>query len=405
MSQFNAEKHIEDISKISDLLLKILGDTAKVFLKSKNEYGEVIDLAQEAINLRYGKPSSLLKYTDYKIEDDVPMYYEREGKFKLLPPKAECRPAETPNELNLVFLDKKQTLEIPQYLKEHLSQEDIAHLKDAGHLNRIIYVDQNGVAKPKYLSVDKDLNIIATMSIDRFKLKDEVMGVTLSQEEKTAILDGKSVLLTGLVNPKQPNAPFDAIVTIDASKLELSFQKPTGIPKLLAGKELSDEQINRLEKGETLMLTDLYSKNKDKYYDAYIKLDKEKDSLEIVPYTTPKTILGVSLTQAQIQYLRTGEELYIQGMTSKKGEVFDANIQLSKEKGIAFNKPSTNISSQEIQQKTVINLKDKSYYQLSHRFRQTPSIHLTANSNVLKNPLNASPTEEKKEIKQKKMGV
>jgi hypothetical protein len=399
MSQFNAEKHIEDISKISDLLLKILGDTVKIFNRTKNEYSEAFDLAQEAINLRYGKPSSLLKYTDYKVVDDATMYYEREGKFKLLPPKSE-----TPNELNLVFLDKKQTLEIPQYLKDYLSQDDIAHLKDTGHLNRIIYVDQAGVAKPKYLSVDKDLNIIATMSIDRFKLKDEVMGVTLTQEEKMAILDGKSVLLQGLVNPKQPNTPFDAIVTIDASKLELSFQKPTGIPKLLAGKELSEKQISSLEKGETLMLTDLYAKNKDKHYDAYVKLDKEKDSLEIIPYTVPKTILGVSLTQAQTQYLRTGGELFIQGMTSKKGEVFDANIQLSKEKGIAFSKPSTSIDSQEVEHKEVVNLQDKSYYQLSYRFRATPSIHLTANSKVLTNALTNAPSEEKNETKQKKIG-
>lgn len=399
MSQFNAEKHLDDISKISELLLKILGDTVRVINKSKNEYSEVINLAKEAANLRYGKPSSLLKYTDCKVVDDVPMYYEREGKFKLLPPKSE-----TPNELNLVFLDKKPTLEIPQYLKEYLSQEDIAHLKDAGHLNRIIYVDQNGVAKPKYLSVDKDLNSISTMSIERFKLKDEIMGVTLSKEEKAAILDGKSVLLTGLVNPKQPNKPFDAIVTIDASKLELSFQKPTGIPRLLAGKELSDEQMSSLEKGETLMLTDLYSKNKDKYYDAYLKLDKEKDSLEIIPFTVPKTILGVNLTQAQIQFLRMGGELPIQGMTNKKGEVFDANIQLSKEKGIAFSNSSKSISHQEVEQKAVINLQDKSYYDLSHRFKPTPSIQLTGNSNVLKNPLNTSPSEEKKEIKQKKVG-
>ena len=163
MSQFNAEKHIDDVSKISELLLKLLGDTAKLITNSSSY---VIDLAKEATKLRYGKPSSLLEFTDSKIVDDVPFYYQREGKFKILPPKAE-----SPNELNLVFLDKKQTLEIPQYLKEHLSPEDIAHLKDAGHLNRIIYVDQNGVAKPKYLSVDKDLNIMATMSIERFKLK------------------------------------------------------------------------------------------------------------------------------------------------------------------------------------------------------------------------------------------
>ncbi len=395
MSQFNAEKHVEDISKITDALLAILGNTGKLIYK---EYKETVDLAKEAAKLRYGKPSSMLKYSDYQLVDDVPLYHEREGKFKLLPPKAE-----SPNDLNLVFLEKKQTLEIPQYLKEYLSAEDVAHLKDTGHLNRIIYVDQDGVAKPKYLSVDKDLNLICTMSIERFKLKDEVMGVKLSPEEKAAILDGKSVLLTGLVNPKSPEKPLDAIVTIDASKLELSFQKPRGIPRLLAGKELSDEQMSRLEKGETLMLTDLYSKNKDKYYDAYVKLDQEKDSLELIPYTVPKTILGLALTQEQILKLRIGEELHLQGMTSKKGEVFDTNIQLSKDKGLVFKKPSKEITSNEVEQKTIINPLDKSYYQLSHRFRATPSIKLNTSSPVMNGSASLGQNEEKKEVKSKKM--
>ncbi|MFY7890876.1 MAG: hypothetical protein ACOVOW_18295, partial [Spirosomataceae bacterium] len=70
MSQFNAEKHVEDISKITDALLAILGNTGKLIYK---EYKETVDLAKEAAKLRYGKPSSMLKYSDYQLVDDIPV--------------------------------------------------------------------------------------------------------------------------------------------------------------------------------------------------------------------------------------------------------------------------------------------------------------------------------------------
>jgi hypothetical protein len=206
MSQFNAEKHLEDVSKIADQLLKLLGETGRLLArKSSNEN---INYQSEAERLVKGKSSSLLGYTDYTLLDE-PIY--REGKFKLLPSS------------ELSFIEKKQVLTIPQKLEGHLSEEDVSLLKDTGHLNRIIYVHQNGVAKAHYLSLDQDLNEMALLPVNSFKLQQEVMGVKLSKEQRDSLLSGETVLLKGLINPKQPEQPFDSLVTIDATKGGLSF--------------------------------------------------------------------------------------------------------------------------------------------------------------------------------------
>jgi hypothetical protein len=42
MSQFNAEKHLEDVSKIADQLLKLLGETGRLLArKSSNEISTI----------------------------------------------------------------------------------------------------------------------------------------------------------------------------------------------------------------------------------------------------------------------------------------------------------------------------------------------------------------------------
>jgi hypothetical protein len=328
-----------------------------------------------------GQSSSLLGYTDYTLLDE-PVY--REGKFKLLPS----------NELS--FMEKKQVLTIPQKLEGHLSEEDVSLLKDTGHLNRIIYVDQNGVAKAHYLSLDQDLNEIALLPVNRFKLQQEVMGVRLSKEQRESLLSGETVLLKGLINPKQPEQPFDSLVTIDATKGGLSFQSPYTIPPTLAGKALSTVQLKALESGETVMLTGLYSRTKDRYYDAYVSLNSNKESLEIVPYSVPKHLLGRELSQEQIHELRIGKEVFVSGLTSKNGELFDATIQLNKEKGILFKRNETLSTAliskeerQEVVQKTQNLHIPKVDYSLSSRLRPTPSLAIS-DSSVWQSPMETS---------------
>lgn len=378
MSQFNAEKHLEDVSRIADQLLKLLGETGRLLArKSPNEN---INYQSEAERLVKGQSSSLLGYTDYTLLDE-PIY--REGKFKLLPSS------------ELSFIEKKQILTIPQKLEGHLSEEDVSLLKDTGHLNRIIYVDQNGVAKAHYLSLDQDLNEMALLPVNRFKLQQEVMGVRLSKEQRESLLSGETVLLKGLINPKQPEQPFDSLVTIDATKGGLSFQSPYLIPRVLAGKTLNAEQIKALESGETVILTGLYSRTKDRYYDAYVSLNSNKESLEIAPYSAPKHLLGRELSQEQIHELRIGKEVFVSGLTSKNGELFDATIQLNKEKGILFKRNetlSTELISKEERQEVVQKTQNlhipKVDYSLSSRLRPTPGI-VVSNASVWQGPTEA----------------
>lgn len=378
MSQFNAEKHLEDVSKIADQLLKLLGETGRLLARKSSN--DIIDYQSEAERLVKGQSSSLLGYTDCTVLDE-PIY--REGKFKLLPSH------------ELSFVEKKQVLTIPQKLEGHLSEEDVSLLKDTGHLNRIIYVDQNGVAKAHYLSLDQDLNEIALLPVNRFKLQQEVMGVKLSKEQRDSLLSGETVLLKGLINPKQPEQPFDSLVTIDAIKGGLSFQSPYTIPPTLAGKALSTEQVKALESGETLMLTGLYSRTKDRYYDAYVSLNSDKENLAITPYSVPKHLLGRELSQEQVQALRIGQEVFVSGLTSKNGELFDAYIQLNKEKGIHFKRSpetTTEVITKEEKQEVFHKTQDKQIekvdYSLSSRLRPTPGI-VVSNASVWQSPTEA----------------
>ncbi len=61
--------------------------------------------------------------------------------------------------------------------------------------------------------------------MDRVRATNAILGVTLTESKKTALLDGKTVLLKGLVNSVASDKPFDALVTIDASKMALDFNK------------------------------------------------------------------------------------------------------------------------------------------------------------------------------------
>jgi hypothetical protein len=63
MSQFNAEKHLEDVSKIADQLLKLLGETGRLLARKSSN--DLIDYHSEAERIVKGQSSSLLGYTDY----------------------------------------------------------------------------------------------------------------------------------------------------------------------------------------------------------------------------------------------------------------------------------------------------------------------------------------------------
>lgn len=102
------------------------------------------------------------------------------------------------------------------------------------------------------------------------------------------------------------------------------------------GHEFSDQDKKNLkETGNMGRVVDLINPKTDEIYPSVISRDRLTN--ELVAYRAeymkiPDEIKGVKLDDHQIQTLSEGKALYLEGMTSKKGESFDASVQFNADK-------------------------------------------------------------------------
>jgi hypothetical protein len=119
------------------------------------------------------------------------------------------------------------------------------------------------------------------------KVPDTVMGVTLDENAKSALREGKETeLIKGFISQKT-GKPFDAYLTLNSNNQirfrfpnregKSSFQKSNKIPTQVGGVELDEEDIEDLKAGrETKLIMRIESKKKGKYYDAYLRWSESK---------------------------------------------------------------------------------------------------------------------------------
>jgi len=102
------------------------------------------------------------------------------------------------------------------------------------------------------------------------------------------------------------------------------------------GHEFSEEDKKNLrESGNMGRVVDLINPKTDEIIPSVISRDRLTN--ELVAYKTeymkiPDEIKGVKLDEHQQQILSEGKPLYLEGMTSKKGELFDATVQFNADK-------------------------------------------------------------------------
>ena len=156
MAQFNEKEHLQNTISLAEELVKILKN-AKIIIQ--NDLKEIGDLTTLAKSLMEGKRSPLL-------EMNPDGEGSRQGKYVLT--YAENKP-------KLHFIERQETLQIPAALKQYLTPEDLDNMQKYGNVNRVIYVDVNGVATPKYISLDKETNTLATMSANKLSDRKSVV--------------------------------------------------------------------------------------------------------------------------------------------------------------------------------------------------------------------------------------
>ena len=102
------------------------------------------------------------------------------------------------------------------------------------------------------------------------------------------------------------------------------------------GHQFSDEDKKNLrETGNMGRIVDLVNPKTDEIIPSVISRDRLTN--ELVAYRAeymkiPDEIKGIQLDEHQKQILLEGGPLYLEGMTSKKGELFDATVQFNADK-------------------------------------------------------------------------
>lgn len=130
-----------------------------------------------------------------------------------------------------------------------------------------------------------------------------------------------------------------SLQTNDQGEIAVNFHGIRREPNLnmkFLGHEFSDEDKKNLkETGNMGRVVDLVNPKTDEIIPSVISRDRLTN--ELVAYRAeymkiPDEIKGIQLDEHQKQILLEGGPLYLEGMTSKKGELFDATVQFNADK-------------------------------------------------------------------------
>lgn len=140
----------------------------------------------------------------------------------------------------------------------------------------------------------------------------------------------------------------DAVVKLDARLSLQSNEEGTVVmamhgvrkePNLnfaFFGHEFSKEDKDNLRNsGNMGRIVDLYNQKSGENVPSVISIDRKTNDIISYPaqwIKVPDEIKGIKLDENQKQTLQEGKSLYLEGMISKKGEPFNANVQFNADK-------------------------------------------------------------------------
>ncbi|MHC5201747.1 DUF3945 domain-containing protein [Myroides sp. LJL119] len=178
--------------------------------------------------------------------------------------------------INLQGIKREPLLHLPFYGHE-FSAEDKSNLLKYGNMGRVVDLLQvhTGELLPSLISIDKATNDLVAMPLDRVKIPDYIKGIKLSEQEKLDLKHGKKVYIKDLQSKK--GEPFNAFLQYNTDKkyVEFFFDKPydsssnfsakTGVPTKFRGVELTLDQQEALENGQSVFLDNLIDRNGCQY--------------------------------------------------------------------------------------------------------------------------------------------
>ncbi|MCL1666554.1 DUF3945 domain-containing protein [Elizabethkingia ursingii] len=168
--------------------------------------------------------------------------------------------------------------------------EDRENLLKTGNMGRVAeltnYLD--GTKVKNLISIDKLTKEVISFPVDLIKINEKFGGVKLSKEQKTELLEGKSVLVEGMANTKTGQL-FSQRLQFSADDKKLVFvgkaETPgyamsQGIRDEFRGKTLTTDEKKLLEEGNVIHLKDILNKEGTRLYSGYLWYNKEAGKLD-----------------------------------------------------------------------------------------------------------------------------
>lgn len=251
--------------------------------------------------------------------------------------------------LNVHMLRKQPELDRP-FMGHIFSEQDKRNLlnldpeKDTGqNMGRVVPLkSRNGDMVDSFISIDKMTNEIIALPVERAIIRDEISGVKLSDHEKNELREGRAVYIEGMTSKK--GTEFNASIQINADRRGIEYIFPKQL-KFEYGQEigkvkLTNNEVDTLNSGRAILVEDMVSKNGNQF-SSYIKRDEVSGRLSYTNYNpdvpgeiyVPKEINGVKVTPEERQQLREGKPIYLQDMTSFRGEDFSSYVRLDLQTG------------------------------------------------------------------------
>ena len=123
--------------------------------------------------------------------------------------------------LNIHTLRREPQLDFP-YMGHTFSPEEKEQLLSQGNLGKTVELSpKKGEPFRAYVSVDRLTNELVSLRADRVQIPHEIKGVRLSEEQHSALAEGRPVRVEGMLS--RHGKPFDATLQVNAEKRGIEF--------------------------------------------------------------------------------------------------------------------------------------------------------------------------------------
>ena len=169
------------------------------------------------------------------------------------------------------------------------------------------------------------------------ELERPYFGHIFSEEDKKNLLEtgnmGRVVELKGRNGEYIPS-----FISIDKLTNEVVAMRAENayITQEIKGVKLTDQEINDLREGKKVFIEGMISNN-GKEFDAHIQVNAERRGIEYIfendKLFNRQSLGGVELTKQQIEDLNAGKAIFVEGMERKDGELFSSYVKLDEATG------------------------------------------------------------------------